>query len=88
MCYTATDQAATNKLLKAAVFDLPESGRWVTQVGIGGEQGSAEVDFELVAAQRVQGWPVMWPWFGWPVPVILLFLVHQVLVWRRHRQPA
>jgi hypothetical protein len=88
MCYTATDQAATNKLMKAAVFDLPEPGHWVIQVTIGGEQGSAQVDFELVAAQRAQGWPAMWPWLSWPVPVILLFLVHQVLVWRRHRQPA
>ena len=88
LCYAATDKAATNKLMKAAVFDLPEPGRWVVQVTIGGEQGSAQVDFELEAAQCVQGWPVIWPWFSWPVPAILLFLVHQVLVWRRHRQSA
>jgi hypothetical protein len=88
MCYAATDQAATNKLMKAAVFDLPEPGRWVIQVAIGGEQGGAQVEFELVAAQRLQGWPAMWPSFSWPVAVILLFLIHQVLVWRRHRQPA
>src|ERR1700679_1884698 len=60
MCYTATDQAATNKLLKAAVFDLPEPGRWLIQVTIGGEQGSAQVDFELVATQFAQSWPAMW----------------------------
>jgi hypothetical protein len=87
MCFTATDEAATNKLMKAAVFDLPEPGRWVVQVGIRGEQGSAQIAFELEAAQCVQAWPAMWPWFSWPIPVISLFLVHQVLVWRRHRQP-
>jgi hypothetical protein len=88
LCYTATDKAATNKLMNAAVFDLPEPGRWVVQVTIRGDQGRAQVDFELHAAQCVRGWPAMWPWFSWPVPVILLFLAHQVLVWRRHRQPA
>jgi hypothetical protein len=87
MCYTATDEAATNKLFKAAVFDLPQPGRWLVQVTIKGEQGSAQVAFELEAAQSVRGLPPMWPWFSWPVPVILLFLAHQMLVWRRHRQP-
>jgi hypothetical protein len=88
VCYTATDKAATNKLLKAAVFDLPEPGRWEVKVTVGGEQGNAQVNLELEAAQRVPEWPTIWPWVSWPAPAILLFFIHQVLVWRRHRQPA
>ncbi len=88
LCYAATDKAATNKLLKAAVFNLPKPGRWEVKVTVEGEQGSATVHFELEAAQRVPGWLMIWPWVSWPAPAILLFLIHQALVRRRHRQPA
>ena len=88
MCYMATEKAATNKLMKAAVFDLPEPGRWLIQVTIGGEQGNAQVGFEQEASQRTEQWPVLWTWISWPVAVILLFSIHQVLVWRKHRQPG
>ncbi len=82
----AMRDAATNKLLKAAVFELPEPGRWEVEVAIEGGQGAASVRFELEAAGRVPQWPVMWPWIGWPAPVILLFSIHQLLVWRKSRQ--
>ncbi len=75
----------TNKLLKAAVFELPEPGRWEIEVAIKGEQGGAQVRFELEAAERAPQWPLMWPWIGWPAPVILLFSIHQLLVWRKPR---
>jgi hypothetical protein len=88
MCHTATDKAATNKLLKAAVFELPEAGFWQVKVCIDGGQGTAYVRFDLEAAQRIQRWPAIWPWVSWPAPVILLFSIHKLLVWRKHRQLA
>ena len=81
----ATSDAATNKLLKAAVFELPEPGRWEVEVAIEGGQRVGRVRFELEAAGRAPQWPVMWPWIGWPAPVILLFSIHQLLVWRKSR---
>jgi hypothetical protein len=82
----ATSDAATNKLLKAAVFELPEPGRWDAEVAIEGGQEAAQVHFELDAAGRALEWPAMWPWIAWPAPMILLFSIHQLLVWRKSRQ--
>jgi hypothetical protein len=82
----ATSDAATNKLLKAAVFELPEPGRWEVEVAIERGQRAAHVRFKLEAAGRAPQWPVIWPWIGWPAPVILLFSIHQLLVWRKSRQ--
>jgi hypothetical protein len=84
----ATNGAATNKLLKAAVFTLPEPGNWSVDVAIDGGQGSARVQFSLMAASRVPHWSALWPWIGWPVPVVVLFSIHQRLVWRKQRRPA
>ena len=83
---TATSDAATNKLLKAAVFDLPKPGRWEVDVDIQGGQGTIQVRFELDAAGRAPQWRAIWPWIGWPAPVILLFSIHQLLVWRKSRR--
>ena len=83
MRQVATSGAATNKLLKAAVFDLPQPGRWDVDVAISGRAGAAHVRFEMTAAGRIPQWPAMWPWISWPAPVVLLFSIHQLLVWRR-----
>ena len=86
MHLAATSDAATNKLLKAAVFELPDPGRWNVQVVIYGNEKAAEVYFELEASGRTPRWPVMLPWIAWPAPMILLFSIHQVLVWRKSRR--
>jgi hypothetical protein len=85
---TATSEAATNKLFKAVDFELPEPGRWEIEVTIVGGQGMAQVRFELEATTRAPEWPAIWPWISWPALVIMLFSVHQLLVWRRSRQPV
>lgn len=82
----ATSDAATNKLLKAAVFVLPEPGRWEVEIAIERGQAATTVHFDLDAAGSAPKWPVMWPWIGWPAPVILLFSVHHLLVWKKSRQ--
>ncbi len=41
--YPATAEAATNKLFRAAQFELPEPGRWEMQVEVEGSHGTALV---------------------------------------------
>jgi hypothetical protein len=81
----ATPGAATNKLFHAAVFELPGPGRWEAEVGVEGWRGDARVRFELVAAARAPRWPALWPWVAWPALPILLYSLHQVLIWRKLR---
>jgi hypothetical protein len=86
--HAATTEAATNKLFQVAAFGLTEPGRWEVEVAVEGSRGSAQLRFELIAAARVPRWLTMWPWVGWPVLVILLFSMHQWLVWRKLRRRA
>lgn len=80
--YPATTEAATNKLLHAAQFDLPEAGRWDLQVQVEGSQGLAVLGGEMEAAEPLPRWLELWPWFSWPGLAIVLFGVHQVLARR------
>ncbi len=77
--YPATTQAATNKLFRAAQFELPEPGRWDMQVMVEGSQGPAEIAGEVEAAEPLPRWREIWPWFGWPALAIALFSIHQIL---------
>jgi hypothetical protein len=82
----ATVDAATNKLFQAALFDLPEPGWWEMEVAVEGARGTVSVHFEVEAAEVVPSWSGMWPWFSWPVMIVALFGVHQLLVRRKtHR---
>ncbi len=83
--YTATTEAATNKLLHAALFDLPEPGWWELEIAVEGQLGRGQVRFEVEAAEPWPRWVAFWPWMSWPALVILLFGVHQLLVRRRFR---
>jgi hypothetical protein len=85
MSHLATTKAATNKLYRAATFDLPAPGWYSLEVSIDGFLGKARVHFELEAVEPLPEWVAMWPWIGWPVVAILLFGVHQLLVRRRSR---
>ena len=78
--HSATTEAATNKLYHVSTFDLPEPGRYSLEVRIDGDQGEAQVAFELEAAEPLPQWLAMWPWVAWPVLAILLFCIHQLLV--------
>jgi hypothetical protein len=83
--HPATTEAATNKLFYAAVFELPEPGSWVAEVAIEGMNHDAKVRFKLEAADALPKWMALWPWVCWPAPVILLYGIHQHLVWRKSR---
>jgi hypothetical protein len=79
----ATTETATNKLFKAAVFDLPEPGVWDVEVLVEGPRGPAAVRLEVEAAEPTPRWRTLWPWFGWPALVVVLFGVHRLLARRR-----
>jgi hypothetical protein len=81
--YPATAEAATNKLLRAAQFELPEPGRWELEVGVESLHGLAVIGGEVEAAERLPRWRETWPWIGWPVLVIALFAVYRPLARQR-----
>src|SRR5262249_35760515 len=70
---TATADAATNKLYRAAVFDLPEPGWWDMEVTVEGERGSAQVRLAVEAADPPPQWWLLAPWVGWPALAVALF---------------
>jgi hypothetical protein len=80
--HQATNEAATNKLFRAAVFEIPEAGWWEIEVAVESERGPARISFEVDAAEAAPPWLALWPWLGWPAVAILLFGIHQVLVRR------
>jgi hypothetical protein len=86
--YPAVAAAATNKLFRSAMFELPESGRWQIAVTLEGERGQSQVQFEVEAADRSPSWQATAPWIGWPALAVLLFAVHQTLVRRKARSDA
>jgi hypothetical protein len=77
--YPATPEAATNKLFRAAQFELPEPGRWDMQVRVEGSHGPAVIAGEVEAAEPLPRWREIWPWFGWPALAIAVFSIHQIL---------
>ena len=79
---TATNEAATNKLFQAALFDLNEPGWWQVEVSLDGPLGKTMVNVEIEAAKPLPKALDMWPWLTWPVLPILLFGAHQILVRR------
>jgi hypothetical protein len=78
--YSATTETATNKLFRAAEFQLPESGWWDMAVVVEGPHGPVQVRFGLQADEPLPRWLDLWPWFSWPALVVALFGVHRVLV--------
>jgi hypothetical protein len=81
----ATAEAATNKLYRAAVFELSEPGWWDMDVTVEGGRGSARVGFAVEAADPPPQWWTLAPWVGWPALAVALFSLHQVLVRRKAR---
>jgi hypothetical protein len=76
--HPATTEAATNKLFRAAQFELPEPGRYAMQVQVEGPHESAVLGWELEAAEPLPRWLQMWPWIGWPALAIAIFILYVV----------
>jgi hypothetical protein len=83
----ATTAAATNKLLTAALVDLPAAGRWDVRLTITPPRASTfATAFTMNAAPPLPAWLTVWPWFSWPILVVIVFAVHRGLVARRIAQ--
>jgi len=85
----ATAGAATNKLFKSALFNLPYAGRWHARILLDSEESPTEpaVEFEVSLAPPLPPWLVLASWIGWPFAIIALFCIHQWLVSRKLRRP-
>ena len=81
--HPATVEAATNKLFRAAIFQLPEPGWWDVEIAVEGPHGPALLRLEVQADEPLPRWRELWPWFVWPALVVAFFGLHQVLVRRR-----
>src|SRR5262249_24975206 len=75
----ATSDAATNKLFRAAEFDVNEPGWWQFEIVLNGSLGEAHVALEVEVAKPLPRYLAMWPWLTWPALPILLFGAHQFL---------
>jgi len=80
----ATEEAATNKLFRAATFELTGPGRWQVEVEVGDPPGAGPVCFEVETAAPLPAWAQLAPWVGWPFAALALAGLHQWLV--RHRR--
>jgi len=80
---SATTAAATNKLLRATLIELPEPGWWDGEVVCDGNHGPIETRFAIEAGPPLPKWLTVWPWFAWPFGAVALFGVHRWLIWRR-----
>lgn len=82
----ATAAAATNKLFRAAVFDLPAAGWWDVLIDVAGARESAALQFAVEADEPPPRWQTLWPWFTWPLVVIVLFVLRMAFPSRRGAQ--
>ncbi len=88
LVYPATSEAATNKLLHAAQFVLPEPGAWNLEVQVRGSQGLAVLAGDVQAVKPLARWQEIWTWFGWPALAIVIFCLHHVLERRSPLDPT
>jgi hypothetical protein len=75
---TATTASATNRLFKAAQFDVTAAGDWRVIVSMP-EKNVEPLRFDLVISPPLPPWLQLAPWIGWPFGVVILFLIHQRL---------
>ena len=81
----ATRRDATNKLLYAALLDLPASGRWQVDVAVRVGDDAARIQATLVADDPVPPMLSLWGWLAIPIVFIILFVCNQWLVRTRRR---
>ncbi len=86
--HVATSRATTNRLLKAAQFELPSPGTWRVDVLVDGRLGRSDVGFPVEVSAAMPHWLDMAPWIALPIVPIGLFAVHEVLGRRNRRRRA
>jgi hypothetical protein len=85
----ATTTIATNKLFRAAIFDVMEPGNWQVTILLNeNSSGQPLTDshlsptFTLAISPPPPAWLALAPWIAWPFAAIALFFVHQRLASR------
>lgn len=84
---SATSAAATNKLLRAVKFEIPDPGPWDAEIICQAEQGTVNFRFALEVKPPLPRWIAFWPWFSWPVGVAVLYGAYRLLMSRRTCAP-
>jgi hypothetical protein len=73
----ATREQAQNKLLYAALVDVPSPGQWSVEVTVARGPDSATVVTTIPVALPPPPFVSYWPYFALPPAAIALFAVHQ-----------
>ncbi|MCE9607291.1 MAG: hypothetical protein K8U03_20590 [Planctomycetia bacterium] len=79
----ATTEAATNKLLRAALFDLPTANKWDVEIQCEVDRERIVGRFTMETVEPLPAWLSVWPWFCWPLVAIFLFGLHRLFVARK-----
>ncbi len=78
----ATQDAATNKLMRAAQLALDQPGQWEFEVTLENSTGEP-LRFLIDVEPAPPAWTEMRLWFAWPLAAIVFFAAHQWLVARK-----
>jgi hypothetical protein len=76
----ATNEAATNKLMQAALFEFAMPGRWHVDVFVDGMDRNRPIAFDLDVAGATVPWLQTVLWIAWPIVPIGLFAIHEFRV--------
>jgi hypothetical protein len=79
----ATTEAASNKLMCAVALDLTEPGWWHVEIVVDGVEQDPPIAFDVEVVEALPPWLHMGLWIGWPLAVIAVFAIHQLLACRR-----
>ncbi len=79
----ATRDVATNKLLYAAVADVPASGAWALAVDVRRGDAHGAVATAVPVGPAAPPWRALWAYLAFPPAGIALFALHQSLAKRR-----
>ena len=82
----ALHEQATNKLLYAALLDLPAAGAWQVEVNVARAGATASLAFDVDASPPLPPWRAYWPYFALPPFAIAIYALHQWLVLRPRRR--
>lgn len=86
----ATREAATNKLLQAAKFELPSGGDWQFDIEVRPRQSTlltepGQVSFNAQVGPRLPRWRELAGWILWPIAPVVLFGIHLWLAGKTKR---
>ena len=84
----ATRAAATNRLLYAALLDLPQPGAWTVDVLAADGDVEARLEAVIEAGPPIPRLLSLWTWLAIPGIVLIVFTVNQWLARTRHASPA